>query len=69
MNPSPNFSTVRADLAKKNSDKLSFKNAFSIRTLLTNANKVKLLDYHVLPSDPTSKTLLLQFFKIMIYFY
>ncbi|XP_031974103.1 uncharacterized protein LOC116448143 [Corvus moneduloides] len=33
------ISTVRANLAKKNSDKLSFKNTFCIRTLLANAIK------------------------------
>ncbi|XP_014741141.1 PREDICTED: uncharacterized protein LOC106858805 [Sturnus vulgaris] len=30
---------LRVDLAERNSDKLSFKNTFCIRTLLTNGNK------------------------------
>lgn len=48
---------IRVDLGENKSDKLSFKNT-CIRTLLTNKNKVKFLDYHVLSSYLASKILL-----------
>lgn len=49
-------SKLRVDLAKENSDQLSCETTFCRRTLITNANKVKFLGYHVLASDPVSKS-------------